>query len=220
MVKAAHDLDWEYIGISDHSKSSYQANGMDEVRLFDQIKRIRKLNKSKKFSTHVFAGLECDILTDGKLDFPDRVLKELDFIIVSIHRSFQMDEKTMTARLIKAIENPYTTIVGHLTGRLLLRREPYALNTTKVIDACIANQKSIELNASPMRLDMDWRLWHKASEKGLKCCINPDAHSIKELEYVRTGINCARKGWLRRQDVVNTLTLAKMRAYLKTASEK
>src|ERR1700722_13815148 len=212
MVEAAQALKWEYIGISDHSKSSYQANGLDESKLFDQIERIQKLNRSKKFSTYVFAGLECDILTDGKLDFPDHVLKELDFIIISIHRSFQMDEKTMTARLIKAIENPYTTMVGHLTGRLLLRREPYALNTSKVIDACIANQKIMELNANPMRLDMDWRLWHKASEKGLKCCINPDAHNTTDLQYIRAGINCARKGWLRKQDVINTLPLAKMQA--------
>ncbi len=215
MVKAAQALKWEYIGISDHSKSSFQAYGLDEKKLFAQGERIRKLNRSKKFSTYVFAGLECDILNEGKLDFPDRVLKELDFVIVSIHRSFKLDEKTMTARLIKAIENPYTTMVGHLTGRLLLRREPYALNTAKVIDACIANHKIIELNSHPMRLDMDWRLWHRAAERGLKCSINPDAHSTDELRYVYTGVNWARKGWLRKQDVINTLPLSKMQTYLK-----
>ncbi len=215
MVAAAQKLRWQYLGISDHSKSSFQANGMDEDRLFEQVGSIRKLNKTKKFSTYVFAGLECDILTSGKLDFPDSVLKKLDFVIVSIHRSFNLDEKTMTARIIKAIENPYATMLGHLTGRLLLKREPYPLNIPKVIDACIANHTIIELNAHPMRLDMDWRLWHKAADKGLKCSINPDAHSTEDLQYYRAGVNIARKGWLERQDILNTLSLAKVKAYLK-----
>lgn len=215
MVRGAQDLNWEYLGIADHSKSSFQANGMDAERLLAQVARIQKLNRSKKFSTHIFAGLECDILNDGRLDFPNDLLKELDYVIVSIHRSFQMDEKRMTARLIKAIENPYTTMVGHVTGRLLLRREPYALDLLKVIDAAIANNKVIELNSHPMRLDMDWRFWHQAKEKGLKCSINPDAHSIHELQYFRAGINCARKGWLEKRDIVNTLPLAKMQTFLK-----
>ncbi len=215
MVRGAQELGWEYIGIADHSKSSYQANGMDEKRLLAQAERIQKLNRSKKFSTHIFAGVECDILTNGSLDFPNSILKELDYVIVAIHRSFQLDEKKMTARLIKAIENPYTTMVAHPTGRLLLRREPYTINIPKIIDAAIANGKIIELNAQPMRLDMDWRQWHKAKEKGLKCSINPDAHSVYDLQYFRAGINCARKGWLEKRDVINTLTLAKMTALLK-----
>jgi DNA polymerase (family 10) len=214
MVAAAQELGWEYIGISDHSKSSFQANGMDEERLFAQLEKISKLNKSKKYKTHIFAGLECDILNSGKLDFSNEVLKKLDFCVVSIHRSFSMDEKTMTARLIKAIENPYTTIVGHLTGRLLLRRESYALDIPKVIDAAIANKKIIEINAHPMRLEMDWRFWRKAAEKGLKCAINPDAHSTFELQYFRAGVNVARKGWLRKEDVVNTKSLKEMQTYL------
>jgi DNA polymerase (family 10) len=188
---------------------------MNEDQLFEQINLINKLNKAKKFSTYLFAGLECDILTNGKLDFPDRVLKELDFVIVSVHRSFNLDEKTMTARIIKAIENPYATMLGHITGRLLLKRDPYLVNIPKVIDACIANHKIIELNANPMRLDMDWRFWHKAKEKGLKCSINPDAHSIGDLQYFRAGVNIARKGWLEKNDILNTLPLAKVQAYLK-----
>ncbi len=220
MVAAAHGLGWEYIGISDHSKSSFQANGMDEQQLFGQIEQIRKLNRSRKFSTHVFAGLECDISIKGTLDFPNQILKELDFVIISIHRSFNLEEKTMTSRLIKAIENPYTTIVGHLTGRLLLKRDPYAVNIAKVIDACIANHKIVELNAHPMRLDMDWRYWHKASEKGLKCSINPDAHSISELQYYRSGINIARKGWLEKTHVINTLNLKQIQKILDPLSKK
>ncbi|MBS0616313.1 MAG: DNA polymerase/3'-5' exonuclease PolX [Verrucomicrobia bacterium] len=212
MVSAAEDLGWEYIGISDHSQSSFQANGMDEDRLFDQISRIRKLKRRK---IHVFAGLECDILPSGKLDFSDAILKELDFVIVSIHRSFNLSEKAMTARLIKAIENPYMTMVGHATGRLLLKRDPYAINLPKIIDACARNKKIIELNVHPMRLDMDWRYWKKAAEKGVLCCINPDAHRAEDLKYVAAGVGIARKGWLQKKDVFNTLPLAKVKEYLK-----
>lgn len=215
MVRAAEELGWEYIGIGDHSRSSFQANGMDEKRLFAQVKTIDALNRSKKFSTFVFAGLECDILTNGKLDFPDSVLKELDYVVASVHRSFNLSEMAMTQRIIKAIENPYVTILGHVTGRLLLKRDPYAVNLSKVIDACIANGTIMELNAHPMRLDMDWRLWHRAKDKGLKCCINPDAHSTNDLVYVRAGVNIARKGWLEKRDVVNALPLAKMQALLR-----
>lgn len=220
MVKGAQDLGWEYIGISDHSKSSFQANGLDETRLFEQIEQIRSLNRSKLYSPYVFAGTECDVLTNGDLDFPSSILKELDFVIISIHRSFKMGEEEMTKRLIKAIENPYTTMVGHVTGRLLLKREPYAINLPKIIDACIANGKVMELNAQPDRLDMDWRFWHTASQKGLKCSINPDAHSISELFYYQAGIYIARKGWLRKNDVINTYPLTKIKAYLKNCHLK
>lgn len=212
MAEAAKELGWQYIGISDHSQSSYQANGMDEKRLFDQMDKIKKLRK--KAPVYIFQGLECDILPTGKLDFPNSVLKELDYVIASCHSMFKMEEKKMTARLIKAIENPYTTILGHITGRILLRREPYALNVQKVIDAAIANDKIIEINAYPSRLDMDWRFWIKAKEKGLKCCINPDAHQTKHLQYYKAGVNIARKGWLEKKDILNTLSLAKLKQQL------
>lgn len=216
MVAEAQKIGLEYIGIADHSKSSFQANGMDEERLLAQIKRIHALNKSKKYSPYVFAGLECDILKNGKLDFPNEILKELDYVIASIHRSFTMDEKAMTERLIKAIENPYTTMVGHVTGRLLLERDPYPVNLIKVIDACIANDKIMELNAQPLRMEMDWRLWRRAKEKGLKCCINPDAHYASGIQYYRLGVQIARKGWLEKKDIINTLSLKKMKTYLLT----
>ncbi|MBA2727560.1 MAG: PHP domain-containing protein, partial [Parachlamydiaceae bacterium] len=128
LVAAARQLDWEYIGISDHSQSSYQDNGMNEDRLFAQIENIKKINKKIDFNFKIFSGIECDILKDGRLDFPDDVLKNLDFVIVSIHRYFNLEEKEMTNRFIKAIENPYTTMIGHLTGRLLIHRKPYELN--------------------------------------------------------------------------------------------
>jgi len=218
MVEAAEQLDWEYIGISDHSKSSFQANGLSEERLLDQIQTIRKLNTSKKFKTHIFAGSECDILANGSLDFSDKILKQLDFVIASVHSSLSQDEKTMTKRIIKALEHPLTTMLGHATGRLLLQREPYAVNLAKVIDAAIANHKIIELNGNPMRLDMDWRLWRQAAKKGLRCCINCDAHAADQLAFFRAGVNAARKGWLTKKDVVNTLPLKEILKSLNTKS--
>lgn len=218
MAIAAKKMGWQYLGISDHSKSSTQANGLDEKRLYTQIKEIKRLNKSGKYKIHLFSGTECDILSDGTLDFDNSILKELDFVIISIHRGFKGDEKTMTKRLIKAIENPYTTMVGHLTGRLLLKRPPYAINVPKIIDAAIANKKIIEINGHPQRLDMDWRYWHMASEKGLITSINPDAHSIDGLKFYSTGVNVARKGWLEKKHVFNTWTLRKVISYLKSKS--
>lgn len=215
VASAAQKRGWEYLGISDHSKASFQANGLNEERLEAQMEQIWRLNKSKKYKVHLFAGLECDILSNGTLDCSNEMLKALDFVIVSVHASLQQDEATMTKRLIRAIEHPYSTMVGHVTGRLLLKREAYAVNVRKVIDACIANGKIMELNAHPMRLDMDWRFWHAASEKGLLCCINPDAHHAQDLQYVQAGVNCARKGWLEKDSVFNTLSLKEVMKKLK-----
>jgi DNA polymerase (family 10) len=208
MVEEAQRLGWEYIGISDHSKSSFQANGLSEERLLEQIETIAKMNG--KFKTKILAGTECDILTDGSLDFSNQLLKKLDFVIASVHASLQQDEKTMTKRIIKALEHPFTTILGHPTSRLLLKREASKVNLTKVIDAAISNKKIIELNGNPQRLDLDWRFWHRASEKGLLCCINCDAHSVENLQFVQTGVNIARKGWLTPKNVINTLPLKKL----------
>lgn len=210
MIEGAEKMGWEYVGISDHSKSSFQANGLDAERLFEQIEEIRKL----KTKIHVFAGTECDILADGSLDFPDRVLKKLDFVIASVHSSLQLDEKAMTKRIIKAVEHPLVTMIGHVTGRLLLKREAYKVNVPKIIDACIANKKIIELNGNPMRLDMDWRFWRSAARKGLRCCINVDAHAVNHYQFIQAGINAARKGWLEKKDVINTLSLAKIKDFL------
>jgi DNA polymerase (family 10) len=220
MTAAAEALGWEYLGIADHSKSSYQANGLTEKRLEQQIEEIRVLNASKRFKTHVFAGTECDILTDGRLDYDDALLARLDYVVVSVHNAFTQDEATMTARIIRAIEHPATTMLGHLTGRLLLRRESYQVNASKVIDAAIANNVAIELNASPWRLDMDWRLWRKAAERGVLCAINPDAHETSGLEHVRAGVNAARKGWLTKEQVVTTRSLSEVETWLRTRHSK
>jgi DNA polymerase (family 10) len=215
MVLAAEKRGWEYFGISDHSKSSFQANGLSEERLLAQIEEIHKINASKTYKLHLFAGTECDILANGELDFPNSLLKQLDFVIISIHNALTQDEKTITCRMIKAIEHPFSTMVGHLTSRLLLRREGTRVNIPKIIDACIANEKIIEINGQPQRLDMDWRFWHKASERGLLTCINTDAHSMKDLAYTLSGIHVAKKGWLEKRHVFNTRPLREIQKYLK-----
>ena len=214
MTAAAEALGWEYLGIADHSKSSFQAKGLSEERLAAQVAEIRALNASGRFKTHVFTGTECDILPDGRLDFDDAVLAALDYVVVSVHNVFTQSADEMTARIIRAIENPHTTILGHATGRLLLRREGYPVDLVKVVDAAIANHVVIELNASPWRLDLDWRHWKKAAARGLLCAINPDAHETEGLTHVRAGINSARKGWLTKEQVLNTRTLAEVKAWL------
>ena len=215
MTAAAEALGWEYLGIADHSKASFQAKGLSEERLEQQIGEIHALNASKRFTTHVFTGTECDILTDGRLDYDDALLAKLDYVVVSVHSAFTQDEATMTKRIIRAIEHPGATMLGHLTGRLLLRREGYRVDVTKVIDAAIAHGVVIELNASPWRLDMDWRHWRKAAERGLLTAINPDAHDTAGLAHVRAGVNAARKGWLTREAVLNTRSLAEVKAFFK-----
>lgn len=215
MSDAAIERGWEYIGITDHSKSSYQANGLSDERLQEQINAIKKLNHTYlKKGFKIFSGVECDILKDGLLDVDESILKQLDFVIISAHSLFKQEKDIMTKRFIKAIENPYSTIVGHLTGRLLNHRDPYQVDVLKIIDACLANDKIIEINSSPSRLDMDWRYWAQAKDKGLKCSINPDAHSTYELENCRYGVNIARKGWVTKENVINTLTLKKMSSFL------
>jgi DNA polymerase (family 10) len=214
MAAAAEALGWEYLGIADHSKSSRQARGLSEERLSEQVAQIEALNAARHFKVRVLTGTECDILPDGSLDFDDAALGRLDYVVASVHSAFSQDESVMTARIIRALEHPRTTMLGHLSGRLLLEREAYRVDAPKVIDAAIANGVAIELNASPMRLDMDWRLWRRAAERGLECSINPDAHRAGDLEYVRAGVNAARKGWLTRESVVNTRALKAVEAWL------
>ena len=215
MTAAAQALGLEYLGIADHSKSSVQARGLDETRLAEQVATIRRLNASGKFKTYVFTGTECDILPDGRLDFADEVLATLDYSVASVHSVFKQSTEEMTKRIIRAIENPHTTMLGHLTGRLLLQREGYTVDVEKIIDAAIANRVVIELNASPWRLDMDWRHWRKAAERGLLCSINPDAHDIEGLAHFRTGVGAARKAWLTKENVLTTRPLAAVKKWLK-----
>jgi DNA polymerase (family 10) len=203
MAAAAEALGWDYLGLADHSKASYQANGLDDARVLKQVAQIKAFNESGLSPVHVFAGIECDILPDGSLDLEDATLAALDYTVMSVHSSFSQSEEEMTARVIRAIEHPATTMLGHPTGRILLRREPYKIDLQKVIDAAIANRVIIEINANPRRLDMDWRLWRRAAERGLMCSINPDAHTTEGLGFFGAGVNIARKGWLEKEQVLN-----------------
>jgi DNA polymerase (family X) len=207
MANAARELGLQYLGIADHSKSSFQAHGLEEKQLMEQVSRIRELNKSFDDDFKVFAGVECDILRDGTLDFADEVLSQLDFAVASVHSVMNLSEKEMTDRMIRAMENRFVTMLGHPTGRLLLSRDASEVDLPAIIEAAARTKTIIELNANPRRLDMDWRFWRLAKSKGVLCSINPDAHSIAGLEDLWFGVQIARKGWLQREDVINCLPL-------------
>jgi DNA polymerase (family X) len=219
MAEAAQALGLEYLGIADHSRSSIQAHGIDEAQLRAQVAGIRELNR-KFDGFRLFAGVECDILRDGSLDFPDNVLSQLDYVIVSVHSVFNLSEADMTARVIRALENRFVTMLAHPTGRLLLKREPYQIDIPAILDAAARTGTWIEVNAAPKRLDLDWRWWPLAKQKGVKCVINPDAHRTERLQDLWFGIGIVRKGWLTKDDVVNCLPLGKIERALRLKREK
>ena len=211
------ELGCAYWAVTDHSKSSFQANGLQPDRLRKQLLEIRIVNQKladKGADFRLLSGSEVDVLNEGKLDFENDLLAELDVVVASIHQGFTQSESETTQRLIRAAENPFVHMLGHLTGRLLLEREPYKVNQHAVIDACAETGTWIELNASPSRFDMDWRLWHYAKSKGVKCVINCDAHRIEHAGYLRLGAGIARKGWLGKEDVINTLPLKTLKEAL------
>lgn len=219
MADAAREHGLQYLGIADHSKASFQANGLDEERLLNQAKEIKSFNADSDDFT-LLVGTEVDILKDGSLDFSDEILGQLDYCVASVHNAFTLDEETMTKRLIRAMENEHVTMLGHLTGRLLLKRDPYQVNIEKVIDCAAETRTVIELNCNPWRLDMDWRWWHKARDKGVLCSINPDAHATEQLQFLAYGVRLARKGWLRRQDVVNCRPINEILEWLSLPKDK
>ena len=213
MAQAAQELGLEYLGIAEHSRSSIQGHGLDKTKLRTQIAVIQKLNKNfGRF--RLFAGVECDILRDGSLDFDDETLSELDFAVASVHSVFNLSEAEMTRRMIRAMENPFITMLGHPTGRLLLKREPYIVDVPALLDVASATGTWIELNAAAKRLDLDWRWWPLAKQKGVKCVINPDAHRTERLQDLWLGVGIARKGWLTKFDVMNCLPLGRIEAEL------
>ena len=204
------ELKLEYLGMCDHSKSAFYAKGLSIERVLQQQEEINHLNK-KITDFHIFKGIESDILNDGSLDYPDEILQRFDFIVASVHSNLKMSEEKATERLIKAIENPYTTILGHPTGRLLLSRNGYSINYKKVIDACAANNVIIEINANPLRLDLDWR-WHQyALDKGVWLSINPDAHRNEGFKDMLYGVIAARKGGLYKERCLNALSLQEIK---------
>jgi DNA polymerase (family 10) len=201
-----NDLKLEYFGICDHSKSAFYANGLTETRIAAQQREIDGLNE-KLSPFRIFKGIESDILYDGSLDYSNEVLASFDFVVASIHSILNMNEEKATERLIKAIENPFTTILGHPTGRLLLSRSGYPIDHKKVIDACAENQVIIEINANPLRLDLDWR-WHQyAISKGVLLSINPDAHRKEGFNDMKYGTLVARKGGLSKENCLNAMNL-------------
>lgn len=214
MAKYAQSTGYEYIVITDHSKSAFYANGLKEDRLREQWMAIEDLNK-KMAPFRIFKGIESDILNDGSLDYPEDILKQFDCVIASIHSNLRMDEFKATERLIKAVENPYTKILGHPTGRLLLSRSGYPINHQKVIDACAANGVSIEINANPYRLDIDYQWIPYAMEKGVLISVNPDAHSKEGMRDTRYGVFAARKGGLTKEYTLNAKSLGEFEAWLK-----
>jgi DNA polymerase (family X) len=208
------ELKLEYLGMCDHSRSAFYAKGLSIEYVLQQHEEIDHLNK-KITGFHIFKGIESDILNDGSLDYPEEILQRFDFIVASVHSNLKMDKEKATARVIKAVENPYTTILGHPTGRLLLSRKGYDLDFKKVIDACAVNQVVIEINANPLRLDLDWR-WHQyALEKGVMLSVNPDAHRKEGFLDMHYGILAARKGGLNKEMCLNALSLDEIKAIFK-----
>jgi DNA polymerase (family 10) len=213
IVATAKKMGLEYIGITDHSESAFYAGGLTPEGIRLQHEAIDEMNRmDPRF--RIFKGIEADILPDGRLDYSDATLETFDFVIAAVHSNFGMPENEMTARMMKALENRHTTILAHPTGRLLLAREPYALDLERIIDFAASRGKVIELNANPHRLDLDWHHCKYAKKQGVRIAINPDAHNTDGLEDIRYGVNIARKGWLEAQDIINCFNVEEMKAFL------
>ena len=220
MARACMDKGLEYLVISDHSKSAFYANGLNEDRIKEQHRYVDELN-AKLAPFTIFKSIECDILNDGSLDYSDNILSTFDLIIASVHSNLKMNEEKAMMRLLNAIQNPYTTILGHMTGRLLLSRPGYPVDHHKIIDACVANGVAIEINAHPRRLDIDWRWLEYALEKGAMISVNPDAHDTDGYDDCRYGVLAAQKGGLTKDRNLSSFTLPEFEAYLqKRRAEK
>lgn len=218
MVKKGKEAGYEYFAVCDHSVSAIYANGLDEKRLIKQAEEIAKTAKENDVT--IFKGIESDILIDGSLDYRDEFLSHFNFIVASIHSRFSLNEEEMTKRIIKAIENEYTDVLGHPTGRLLLKRPAYNVDIKKIIDAAFANKVAIEINANPRRLDLDWRYLYYALEKGCHISINADAHSINEIELTRFGLLTGKKAGLQKKSVINCFTEEEFKVFLNRKVKK
>jgi DNA polymerase (family 10) len=203
MAKAAQKRGWSYIGISDHSESAFYAGGLKRDKLLRQQDEIDALN-AKLQGFRILKGIEADILADGRLDYDAEVLDRMDYVIGSIHSRFSMDGDAMTKRVLAALDDPHLTILAHPTGRLLLSREPYAIDIEAVLEKALAVGVAVELNADPHRLDLDWRYCRQAKELGVTIEIGPDAHSPASVDNVHFGIGMARKAWLEASEILNT----------------
>ncbi len=215
MAQATRKRGFQYFGVADHSKSAHYAGGLSLEQIKAQHREADRLNRKYGTDFHILKGIESDILADGSLDYPDDVLESFDFVVASIHGRFKLDRRAQTERLLRAIANPYTTMVGHMTGRQLQRRPGYEVDIEEVLRACARHDVAVEINAHPWRLDLDWR-WHQAAlEFGCMMSINPDAHSIAELDHMHWGVEMARKGGVPASRVLNAMSLADIRRYLR-----
>ncbi len=214
IIKYAKAKGYKYLGVADHSKTAGYAHGLSEEEIYRQWEEIDNWN-AKIGEPYIFKGIESDILLDGSLDYPDKILEKFDFVIGSIHSSFNLTEEEMTKRVLRAMENPNFTMLGHPTGRLLLSREPYKINMDAILEEASKRNIIIELNCHPFRLDIDWRLLKRAKEMGIMISINPDAHNIYDFEYIFYGVGIARKGWIEKKDVLNAYPLKKVKKLLK-----
>ncbi len=219
MAVRAKEKGYEYLVMSDHSQSAFYANGLREERIVAQHKQIDELNK-KLYPFRIFKSIESDILNDGSLDYPEDVLGSFDLVIASIHSNLKMTEEKAMMRLLNAIENPFTSILGHMTGRLLLSRNGYPVDHHKIIDACLANNVVIELNAHPRRLDIDWRWIQEATDKGVLISINPDAHSIEGFNDCKYGVLVAQKAGLTKYQNLSSFSLAEFEEFLGEQHQK
>jgi DNA polymerase (family X) len=210
MAEATRTRGFEYFGVADHSQAAHYAGGLSVEEIAEQHREADRLNKRYGKSFRILKGIESDILGDGSLDYPDRILSSFDFVVASVHSRFKMPRKEQTERIIRAIRNPYTTILGHMTGRQLQRRPGYEIDIDKILKACAEYGVAVEINAHPWRLDLDWR-WHgKALEYGCMFSINPDAHSIRELDHMHWGVEMARKGGVPADRVLNAMKLPEL----------
>ena len=213
MAIACVERGLEYMAISDHSKTAFYAQGLKEDQIKAQHEEIDQLN-NKLAPFRIFKSIESDILNDGSLDYSNTILSTFDLVIASVHSNLKMTEEKAMKRLLAAIENPYTTVLGHLTGRLLLSRPSYPLDFKKIIDACAANHVVIELNANPNRLDIDWREIKYALEKDVLISINPDAHSLKGIDDIKYGVFSAQKALLPKEKNLSSFSLTEFEAYI------
>jgi DNA polymerase (family 10) len=218
MISKAKELGFKYAAVCDHSKSAFYANGLNEERILEQKKLLKKYSDENHFT--IYQGIESDILTDGSLDYSNDFLKNIDFVVASVHSQFNLSEADMTKRIIKAVENPYTDLLGHPTGRLLLSRDSYKCDVKKIIDACAANDVAIEINSNPRRLDLDWRWIYYARNKCCMFSINADAHSTEDILYTNYGISIARKGGIKTSEVINCLNADEFKKFLKRKAKR
>jgi DNA polymerase (family 10) len=216
MAEATRKRGYSYFGVADHSKSAHYAGGLSIEEIIVQHELIDKLNAEYGDEFQIFKGIESDILPDGSLDYPDEVLARFDFVVASVHSQFRKDRASQTERILRAVTNPYTTILGHMTGRQLLRRPGYDVDIDAILAACAEHGVAVEINANPWRLDLDWRWHQRGLELGCIFSINPDAHSTSEIDLTRWGVAMARKGGVPPERVLNALDLSSFREHLRT----